>query len=185
MGFMYKGQEIPTGGGTDITAGDGMRKEGNTLNVDNPNRGIMTQTEYDALTEEQKASGTYFVDDGQSGGCFGGDVYSTEEQRIGTWIDGKQIYRKSAQFITPSIATCHVDSVISEDIEEVISYFGLVSSKKGTKYVFPSPYITLEHTSTAGWFLNVLDPDQYNSPITLTMEYTKTTDPTPTQEVSA
>lgn len=108
--------------------------------------------------------------------CTSQDIYSTEEQVVGRWIDGKPLYRKSAQFITPSTAICRVDSAISEDIEEVISYFGIVSAKNETKYTFPSPYIVLEHTSTAGWFLNVLDADQRNSPITLTMEYTKTTD---------
>lgn len=58
----------PEGGGTDITPGDGLSGEGSTLNVDNPVRGIMTQAEFNALTEEQKARGTYFVDDGANGG---------------------------------------------------------------------------------------------------------------------
>lgn len=86
---------IPTG--SDLTAGDGLSKDGDALSVDNPVRGIYTQAEFDALTEDQKASGTYFVDDGASGGGDGGgsnEVYSTEETRIGTWIDGKPLYQK-------------------------------------------------------------------------------------------
>lgn len=33
----------------------------------------------------------------------GGEVYSTEETRIGTWIDGKPLYRKCVEF-TASVA---------------------------------------------------------------------------------
>ena len=83
------------GSGSDITPGDGLIKEGDTLSVDNPVRGVMTKTEFDALTEEQKASGTYFVDDGAKCSC--GEIYSTEEQVVGTWIDGKPLYRRVYQ----------------------------------------------------------------------------------------
>lgn len=58
-----KGPPGPPGSGAAITAGDGLSQDGDTLNVDNPVRGILTQTEFDALTEEQKASGTHFVGD--------------------------------------------------------------------------------------------------------------------------
>lgn len=89
-----QGPPGPAGSGADFTAGDGLSKDGDTLNVDNPNRGVYTQAEFAALTAEQKASGTYFVDDGQ-GGSFGWDTYSTEERRIGTWINGKPLYQKT------------------------------------------------------------------------------------------
>lgn len=36
------------------------------------------------------------------GGCCG-DVYSTEEQRIGTWIDGKPLYRNVIHFSSPPL----------------------------------------------------------------------------------
>lgn len=48
----------------EMIAGEGLSKEGDTLSVDNPVRGIYTQSEFDALPEAQKASGTYFVGDG-------------------------------------------------------------------------------------------------------------------------
>ena len=72
MHFKYKGGTVGGGSaGQDLTAGDGLSREGNTLNVDNPNRGILSQTEFDALPEEQKRSGTYFVDDGSSSSSSG------------------------------------------------------------------------------------------------------------------
>lgn len=39
------------------------------------------------------------------GGESGGDVYSTEEQVVGTWIDGKPLYRRVLEAIIPSITT--------------------------------------------------------------------------------
>lgn len=54
----------PAGGGADINAGDGLSKDGDTISVDNPVRGVYTQAEYDALTEAQKAKGTYFLGNG-------------------------------------------------------------------------------------------------------------------------
>lgn len=53
----------PTGGGDTIIPGDGLSKNGDTLSVDNPVRGILTQAEFDGLAEDQKAIGTHFVGD--------------------------------------------------------------------------------------------------------------------------
>ena len=66
------------------------------MEVKTPVQGIFTQEEYDALSEEKKSKGLYVIDDG-NGGVSGGlsrEVYSMEETRIGTWIDGKPLYRK-------------------------------------------------------------------------------------------
>lgn len=93
----------PPGSGSDITPGDGLSKDGDTLSVDNPVRGIMTQAEFDVLTEEQKASGTYFVDDGQSGGS-GGEVYDGQEHVIGTWF-GKPLYRRVYEATIPAVSS--------------------------------------------------------------------------------
>ena len=82
-----------------ITAGDGLSKEGDILSVTTPVRGVVTQAEFDALPEEQRNKGLYVIPDGGEGGggsgASGGEVYSTEETRVGTWIDGKPLYRKT------------------------------------------------------------------------------------------
>lgn len=92
--FWGKVKDALSGKQDTITAGDGLRKEGDTLSVTTPTRGVVTQAEFDALPEEQRNKGLYVISDGGSGGggpC--GEVYSTEETRIGTWIDGKPLYR--------------------------------------------------------------------------------------------
>lgn len=47
-----------------------------------------TQAEYDALTTKDPTT-IYMTD-----GIDQGDVYSTTEQRVGTWTDGKPVYQK-------------------------------------------------------------------------------------------
>ena len=93
-GWQEELDEILAGKQNIITAGDGLTKDGDTLSVDNPVRGVLTQAEWDALTEEQKASGTWFVDDGTA--CAGGEVYDDQERVVGTWF-GKPLYRKGFQ----------------------------------------------------------------------------------------
>ena len=69
-------------GGQDLTAGDGLSKEGDTLSVTTPVRGVVTQAEFDALPQEQRDKGLYVISDGGEGGggsgASGGEVYSTK-----------------------------------------------------------------------------------------------------------
>lgn len=59
----------------------------------------ITKEEYNALSEEEKNIETAWMvtdaNSGSSGGSGAGEVYSTEETRIGTWIDGKPLYRRT------------------------------------------------------------------------------------------
>ena len=56
----------------------------------------LTQDAYDALSPEEKQADVIYATPGNGqpadGTCW--EVYSEEERRIGTWIDGKPIYRK-------------------------------------------------------------------------------------------
>lgn len=166
------------GAGESVTAGDGLSKDGYTLNVDNPVRGIYTQAEFAALTAEQKASGTYFVDDGQ-GGSSGWETYSTEGRRIGTWIDGKPIYRKVVIGTLPSSRDQIIESDHISDFDCLISMIA-VSDLGGENYAFPyystSGYanVTLRSDGTF-WFLGT-HPSFFGKSITCIVEYTKTTD---------
>ena len=67
-----------------------------TISINTPTREL-TQAEYDALTEAEKDNGTiYFILDSTpvlpAAPAFN---YSTEEQVVGTWIDGKPLYQKT------------------------------------------------------------------------------------------
>lgn len=119
----------------------------------------------------------------------GGDIYSTEETRIGTWIDGKPIYRLVIKdnsgigslnvgvLIFPNFTTTyHVDQVIKMD--GVLNSAGTSQQIKipsnATDWSFTSfiweGSISMKITGAA-WALN--------KPFILILEYTKTTDPAP------
>ena len=168
------------GSGADITLGDGLIKEGDTLSVDNPVRGVMTKTEYDALTEEQKSSGTYFVDDGATSSC--GNVYDGEEHVIGTWF-GKPLYRKCFRATSPSQQNTNGILVSFPGIIPINIYGNLIVGDQwgsimplnlfegSNSYIcawYLDGYIKMKQTHPQGAFSD--------KPVNIVCEYTKTTD---------
>lgn len=72
----------------------------NVLSVKVPNK-VVTGEEYNALTEEER-SGLYIIKDRNINLKDRGEVYSTEETLIGTWIDGKILYQITIDTTVPS-----------------------------------------------------------------------------------
>lgn len=162
------------GGGEAAEAGDGLSKEGSTLSVDNPVRGILTQAEYDALPEEQKAKGTYFVDGGS--GDFGGGAYSTGEQRIGTWIDGKPLYRRIwfiQNFLLPGGIGAERTILEGVPAEYEFKYINAFTNLNLTFQT--SNIIYRKNLKAFSINNNYASTDQYIN-IIITSKYTKTTD---------
>ena len=173
------GPQGPKGDGADITPGDGLSKYGDTLSVDNPVQGVYTLAEWDALTPEQRANGTYFVDDGAS--CAGWEEYSTEERRIGTWIDGKPVYRKVFKFTSSSSVNDWKSFGDASYVDELVSMRGILH---GAVYNVPTaiPDLATYLSVVSEQFALYVTLNSYtNSPCMCIVEYTKTTD----QEVSA
>lgn len=83
-----------------LTAGDGITIEDDAIRVTTPVRGL-TQAEYDRLLEGERG-GLCVITDADTVLPEGGEVYSTQETRIGTWIDGKPVYKKTFSGVTPS-----------------------------------------------------------------------------------
>lgn len=108
-----------------------------------------------------------------------GDVYSTEETVIGTWIDGRPIYRKtydtgaltgnskSIQLNIPNI-----DLIWSTNISFGISITG---------NAFPLPYVGSDSQYNVSLYINKsiihFNPSSQQATASyVTVEYTKTTD---------
>lgn len=72
------------------------------MGVKTPVQSILTQSEYDALSEEEQNKGLYIIDDGVNN-SFSELNYSTEEQRVGRWIDEKPIYKRSVSLSNVTI----------------------------------------------------------------------------------
>lgn len=125
-------KEIANGGG----GGDASKTE-------------LTQAQYDALVQAGTVDPDmmYFITDGQGGGGGGSSEasYSTTEHKVGTWIDGRDIYEKTYS-ITPSslpvdwtaLETIGIDTLISYETQYVISN-GQVSGCDGEVRIAYNP----------------------------------------------
>lgn len=160
------------------TAGDGLSKDGETLNVDNPVRGIMTQAEFDALPEAQKAKGTYFVDDGSGGSC--GEVYSTEETRIGTWTNEKPLYRQVIQITSPATTDSYQYYPIPSPppIENIVKIDGVIHASSGydsPTNCYRGDFWCSTQISKKQIAVQIFGSWLVSRPMDIVVEYTKTT----------
>lgn len=108
-------------------------------------------------------------------------TYSTDEIRIGTWIDGKPVYRKVINSTKENI-----QSLINNlNIDTPIRFNGLADSKYGyawaenARYTPESGYSNVYHWSQSKPRTITWEFESYyenNSPVMAILEYTKTTD---------
>ena len=107
-------------------------------------------------------------------------TYSTDETRIGTWIDGKPIYRKVFDITNPS--TSNTDySLISSDLETCIKIYGFMAISDGTQIPVPqtdssSTYSVIFMKSDKKLRGRFSYAGAVPSGVKIIVEYTKTTD---------
>lgn len=156
----------------------------------------LTKAEYDALTDEEKQADVVYAitdDGGSSGGGSGGtseEVYSTEETRIGAWIDGKPLYRKVvyvpvSKFVNPPSPTMtrSLDDIAPESIDKLISFSGVVDEatmQLPINFHFASSaYLDMQCLEPSSRSVEYVGSDLVLSSangVYLLFEYTKTTD---------
>lgn len=107
-------------------------------------------------------------------------TYSTEETVVGTWIDGRPIYRKVVLTTTPSTASSWVDVDIGiADIKEYIKFSAKLVMAGLTYFadVFEDSshkFMAVPKSNTIGMYVGI--SAWCSRPVTLIIEYTKTTD---------
>lgn len=139
-----------------------------------------TETEYEAYIEPQifvkNSNGVYeeFIKKSE-------EVYSTEEVKIGTWIDGKPLYRKVYDGIALSGSETIVDTISGIDVKMI--YGWLV--RESASFIQPfGSYVAMDNTSTSRVFYGSpyikvqagADYQTKNITARVIVEYTKTTD---------
>lgn len=196
---MFNGQPVGQllNGTADISFDDTMlQKEDGSYSVTTPVKSILTQEEFDALPEEERNRGLYIIENSggssSSGSASSRDIYSTEEMVIGTWIDGRPLYRRVFETTvtltdTRDIYTlvpkslcgeCHNASILFKAKNWIGSYWlPYVDVVSGTSIRYMSPIITNTGVSIVGAFPGSSYENVFDA--ILTIEYTKTTD-TPT-----
>jgi hypothetical protein len=119
----------------------------------------------------------------ESGVLSAENNYSTEEQRIGTWIDGKPIYQKTYSGTLAGTELSTIDSSLGEIIDWIVDGSTTVNLISGSSnYIIPNGFYDATHYITKPFKTNenkivIKTADGYNSlPYIATLQYTKTTD---------
>ena len=132
----------------------------------------VTQAEYDALPATKLTDGiAYFIKDaGGGGGGSSSHNYSTTEQVIGTWIDGKPLYEKS--FYLPSTITINNSSWTSSgvSISDIKNIVDGEMNRNGTQKFACSFRATNSVIEIQTYFNGA----QCNTDSVVTLQYTKT-----------
>lgn len=177
--FIYMGKTV----GTSFTTDDTLTFEDEVLGVAVPTK-LVTSDEYDNLSEEEKMSDVAWIitDDNSNGGSggVGEEIYSTEEVRIGTWIDGKPLYRRVIEGITPSSSGSSEYVANFGSSIRFVHYYGIVHLNNSARLVAPnragSEYIGLYASNESDISCITTWQSALSKPIFVVGEYTKTTD---------
>lgn len=113
-----------------------------------------------------------------------GETYSTEEQVIGKWVDGKPLYRKVVNFGGMQDGTISPGKEVAHNIANISQIINVYGGMSNNNYFFGLPYVAqsdAEHsvglyaTKTNIVTNTLVDYSNYTT-CYITIEYTKTTD---------
>lgn len=108
------------------------------------------------------------------------DVYSTTETRIGTWIDGKPIYRKIYNNVNITTSNTDLINISSLGIGSIVKIYGVIFTSSNNAFPVPltdssSNYSVIFATSTALRGRAVIGSGTLSN-CWLAIEYTKSAD---------
>lgn len=154
--------EVGSGGGTSYAAGDGIVIDNDEISVDEMASTDMTEI----VTPKPSVMSRRFK-------------YSTDEQVIGTWVDGKPLYQKTVYMNRSDIGT---NVLVDDSIDKItnmngVAYWGI--------YTLPIPHVSTQNINNqiSVWiesvkYIKVLTGSIVTGTIDcyVTIRYTKTTD---------
>lgn len=109
-----------------------------------------------------------------------GEIYSMDETRIGTWIDGKPLYRKVIQMTSPGSTNSEQSVYSLQNDINVIYLHAALNSSIGGLILLPY-YVSASNQASLFVLYNTIYMQvghSYftNRPVTAVVYYTKTTD---------
>lgn len=114
------------------------------------------------------------------------EVYSTEEQKIGTWIDGKPLYRKIISSTLPKVttdgtnvaSTVPINANIDFGYIEKAFYTDIYSGRITLPWITGSGRVIRAYLDVPGQQISLLSNtvELNEQPVTIIVCYTKTTD---------
>ena len=108
------------------------------------------------------------------------NTYSTTETRIGTWIDGKPLYRKVFTITNPQSTNTNYEDVSNLNIQTQAHLYGYYKTSSGNKFDIPfydseSNYSVI-FLGDANYIRGRFGNPSIITDIKVILEYTKTTD---------
>lgn len=158
-------------------AGDGLSDDDSVFNVSLPVRGVFTQEEYNALNEEKRQKGFSVVLDNEDlDAASDFNIYSLNEIIVGRWIDGKPIYRKTV--ITPHYDGGNKFVIVAENVSWIVNAYGIAINSSGTMFNIPNNNGVSDRLQVVveSGSIIVRSAGFTTYKLTITVEYTKTTD---------
>lgn len=192
MGKIIKNGIVYGGGGGGSGSGHTiMDTNGNFMPAENNLQFIgldVTDNSSDGITEVESATlNQDSLDDVMSAGVAGtqvagnGLVYSTTEQVVGRWINGKPIYQKTIEGTFASSGTGQDINHNIANLEQAVNVMGyLVSGGAGETFNIPvgfyngAQYFSVFFMTTK--MCARLHSSYFGTPYKITVQYTKTTD---------
>ena len=108
------------------------------------------------------------------------DIYSTNEIKVGTWVDGKPVYRKVIEGVTSGTPDTGYAISSIKDMETLISYTGSILDDSLTKHkigtYLSAKYNSIVYVDSSGNVYMSHGSAMVNKSYSLIIEYTKTTD---------
>lgn len=112
------------------------------------------------------------------------EVYSTEEVKIGTWIDGKPLYRKVISSTLPKVTTENVEAkkTVSIDADIGTGFIETAYCNKDNQmlpmpFIFTGGQVIKSYIDLNGTIILSSNTTYTNEqPVTIIVCYTKTTD---------
>ena len=162
--------------------------------IDNINTKEFTQAEYDALSQAEQDSTLAIITDADpalsGGGGTAEEVYSTEEVRIGTWIDEngvkKPLYRRTYHAMMGEANGIKQVLGLSEPTHRVVWYNGFVGSYDDFLQIIPlgadsnvsgaTIYAYFSWNTHEGFYVRFNQSVYAHLPIHIYAHYIKTTD---------
>ena len=108
--------------------------------------------------------------------------YSTNEQVVGTWIDGKPIYQKTINFTTPSTSGTFFTIPEIVDISKLVNIDGYMLPSNGWRgrintYQSPTSFTFWNfNEDTKQFYFSTPSSEYLSCDACVTLQYTKTTD---------
>lgn len=109
--------------------------------------------------------------------------YSSEEQKVGTWIDGKPLYQKTIETVSPSQgATSSIYDISDISYDTIFIKDGFLKNSDGRTPLTLGEEIKIWINDERSTIPNVIRMSVSNNasygskPVYITIQYTKTTD---------